>query len=96
MGQNWFFYDFISEIDNGAGPGPNDRTTKKREKGTFKIFGNASPGAQGIKLHSPLYKTELPPPSDAGHCHKNFFKSETVAAWQRHSRHAANLLRIIS
>jgi Ca2+-binding RTX toxin-like protein len=27
-GQNWFFFDIITEINNGAGPGPNDRATK--------------------------------------------------------------------
>jgi hypothetical protein len=27
-GHNWFFYDLITEIDNGAGPGLNDRVTK--------------------------------------------------------------------
>jgi hypothetical protein len=27
-GRNWFFIDFDDVIDNGAGPGPNDRVTK--------------------------------------------------------------------
>jgi hypothetical protein len=27
-GQNWFFFDFDDIINNGTGPGPNDRTTK--------------------------------------------------------------------
>ena len=27
-GQNWFFVDFDDIINNGAGPGPNDRVTK--------------------------------------------------------------------
>jgi Ca2+-binding RTX toxin-like protein len=27
-GQNWFFVDFDDVIDNGAGPGPNDRVTR--------------------------------------------------------------------
>jgi Ca2+-binding RTX toxin-like protein len=27
-GRNWFFVDFDDVIDNGAGPGPNDRVTR--------------------------------------------------------------------
>jgi hypothetical protein len=28
VGQNWFFADHDDTIDNGNGPGPNDRLTK--------------------------------------------------------------------